>query len=389
MNPAGRSEPITLGALATDPARAVEGLRPQPVVWVPDMAGWLVIGRELAVEVLRRPDDFTVDDPRFTTARVVGPTMLSLDGDHHTRHRSPFVPPFKRGALADVEAWLPDHARALLTDLGDATTADLRTDLAGPLAATTIHRVLGLVHTTPETLLGWYRDISGAVSDLSTGAEPSPRAAEAMAGLRAAVEATIAASPLSMLTSIAAAGALNADEVAQNTAVVLFGAIETAEGMTANAIWHLLSQRETLERVRADRSLVAAVVEESLRLDPAAAVVDRYATGPVTLAGNRIANGDLIRVSLAAAGRDPGIFDDPHRFDIDRPDARLHLAFATGPHLCIGLLLARLETAAAIDALLDTFDDVTLAADATPPSGLIFRKPEQLTVRFEPRPVAR
>ena len=90
-----------------------------------------------------------------------------------------------------------------------------------------------------------------------------------------------------------------------NAAVLLFGGIETTDGMLANAIWHLLSNPDQLARVRADPSLVAAAVEESLRLEPAAAVVDRYATRDVELAGARIAQGDLVTVSLAGANRDP------------------------------------------------------------------------------------
>ena len=72
----------------------------------------------------------------------------------------------------------------------------------------------------------------------------------------------------------------------------------------------------------------------------------------------------------------------PATFDIDRPDARLHLAFATGPHLCIGLLLARLQTAAAIGAVLARLPAIRLDADATAPSGLIFRKPDRLTASW-------
>ena len=96
--------------------------------------------------------------------------------------------------------------------------------------------------------------------------------------------------------------------------------------------------------VTGDPSLAANAVEESLRLEPAAGRVDRYATADVELGGAEVRTGDLVIVSLTAANRDPATFPDPDAFDVSRPNARSHLAFAQGPHACIGLHLARLET---------------------------------------------
>src|SRR5205085_5371913 len=135
--------------------------------------------------------------------------------------------------------------------------------------------------------------------------------------------------------------ALRPDELVSNAAVLLFGGIETTEGMIANALLHLLTNTEQLELVQSDRSLLANAVEESLRLEPAAAVVDRYATRDVQLGGVAIARGDLVRVSVAAANRDPSVFTDPDRFDLGRTHPRRHLAFAHGPHVCLGIHLAR------------------------------------------------
>ena len=99
--------------------------------------------------------------------------------------------------------------------------------------------------------------------------------------------------------------------------------------------------------------------------------------------------GDLVIVSLTAANRDPATFPDPDTFDISRPNARSHLAFAQGPHACVGLHLARLETRAALDAVarrLARPRDST--PDATPPTGVIFRKPRSLPVRWDEPPCA-
>jgi len=165
--------------------------------------------------------------------------------------------------------------------------------------------------------------------------------------------------------------------------VLLFGGIETTEGMIANAVLHLLEHPAALARVRADPGLVNAALEESLRLEPAAAVVDRYATRGIELAGAGIATGDLVRVSIAAANRDPAVFADPDRLDLDRDrsGARRHVAFAQGPHVCVGVHLARLEARMALARLFARLPRLRL--DPTQRSrvrGLVFRKPSELRV---------
>jgi cytochrome P450 len=136
--------------------------------------------------------------------------------------------------------------------------------------------------------------------------------------------------------------------------------------------------------VRADPALLPGVVEESLRLEPAAARVDRYATADVELGGARIARGDLVMASISAANRDPAAFPDPDRFDPARPDARRHLTFAAGPHVCLGMHLARLEAHTALAVLLERLPGLRLDPDRpAAPRGLVFRKPPALWVRWD------
>jgi hypothetical protein len=103
---------------------------------------------------------------------------------------------------------------------------------------------------------------------------------------------------------------------------------------------HLLAHPD--ERASVERTLAAPnAIEESLRLEPAAAVIDRYATARRRAGGAPIARGDLVRLSIAGANRDPAVFPDPDRFDVRRENARLQIAFAHGPHVCLGMHLAR------------------------------------------------
>jgi cytochrome P450 len=148
--------------------------------------------------------------------------------------------------------------------------------------------------------------------------------------------------------------------------------------MIANAALEILSHPGELERVRADPSALDAVIDESLRREPAAAVIDRYATRDVTLGEAEIVAGELVRLSLAGAGRDPAVFPDPDGYDPSRPNLRRHLAFAAGPHVCVGIHLARLEARAALVELL-TLPGLRLdPAGPVEVRGLVFRKPVAL-----------
>jgi len=166
--------------------------------------------------------------------------------------------------------------------------------------------------------------------------------------------------------------------------VLLFGGIETTEGMIANALVLLLEHPDLLASIGHDRSRLEAALEESLRLEPAAAVVDRYAAADTELRNASIRRGELVRVSITAANRDPAIFAHPDSVDLDRSQARGHLAFAQGPHVCLGVHLARLEARTAIATLLRRLPTIGLDP-ARPPNvqGLVFRKPPALHAIWE------
>jgi len=169
-----------------------------------------------------------------------------------------------------------------------------------------------------------------------------------------------------------------------NAAVLLFGGIDTTEGMIANAVLHLLGEPGLVGDLRAHPERVDMLLEESLRLEPAAAVIDRYATQDVELGGAAISAGELVRVSIAGAGRDPVVFPDPDRLWLERPRSRPHLAFAQGPHVCVGVHLARPEARTALSHMLERFPTLRLDPGHHPRlKGLVFRKPDQLWVRWD------
>jgi cytochrome P450 len=370
-----------IAELHRDPHPTLARLRASsPVAWVPGLNAWLVTRRDLALAAMRDASTFTVDDRRFSTARVVGPMMLSVEGAEHDRHRAPFAGPFRlkpvRARFGDVALSETD---ALIDGLSGAPS-DLRRELAGPLAAAIVMHALGLDAAVRAAVLGWYEQIVASVSGIAAGSEPTPEGAAAFDDLARAIEGALDGESL-VAAAASADGGLSRDEVVSNAAVLMFGGIETTEGMIANVLLHLLSNPGELARVRADPSLVPGAVEESLRLEPAAATIDRYATRDVSFGGASIRAGDLVTISIAGANRDPDVFDDPDRFDVTRSNARLHLAFAHGPHVCIGMHLARLEAHAAVARVLERLPGLALAEPAEP-TGLVFRKPAALRVTW-------
>ena len=451
---------VTLAGLDSDPHPLLAALRAEgPVCWVPALGAWLVTGYQCAVDVLRDARTFTVDDPRFSTAKVVGPSMLSLDGAQHARHRAPFSRAFRSEEVhARLASFTAAEAGRLVSAIVPRGEAELRRAVAGPLAAAVMAEALGLGDADPAQILAWYDGIVAAVqaeaalqaeaavqaeaalqaqaavqAEAAVPAQAAARAEDiggpreghspaaaparpagptrqagtaAFAGLAASLRKVIAtAGHQSLLaeavatpettavagtetgteagTETGAGPPLTADEAISNAAVLMFGGIETTEGMIANAVLHLLAHPGELDLVRADRGLVPAAIEESLRLEPAAAVVDRYATADALLGGVRIPAGEQVTVSIAAANRDPAVFADPDRYEVRRPNASRHLAFAHGPHFCLGAHLARLEARIAIETLLARLPQLRLD-DRSPavPRGLVFRKPPDLLVRW-------
>ncbi|MBA2332741.1 MAG: cytochrome P450 [Actinobacteria bacterium] len=373
----------TIEELERDPHPLLARLREsEPVSWLPALDGWLVTRRDLTLEVMRDAETYTVDDPRFSTGQVVGPSMLTLEGVEHARHRDPFARPFRldevRARFADFVAAETDRLLDAIEPVGEA---ELRRALAGPLSVASMVRALGLDEEDADEVLGWYDSIVAGVTSITAGQPAAPAATAAFEQLRGSVERAFGRDPGSSLVAAAAADGdgLSGSEVVSNAAVLLFGGIETTEGMTANSIFHVLSNPEQRESLEREPALVGAAVEESLRLEPAAAVVDRYATRAVELAGARIGERELVTVSLAGGNRDPAVFAEPDRFDLSRENTRLHVTFAQGPHVCIGMHLARLEARVALERLLARLPGVQLdSARPSAPRGLVFRKPPTL-----------
>ena len=135
---------------------------------------------------------------------------------------------------------------------------------------------------------------------------------------------------------------------------------DTTSASTAGAMLALAKDPDQFAKVKADRSLVAGIVEEAIRWTTPVQHFMRMANEDVEISGVKIAKGDWLMINYVAANHDPAQFDEPRKFDATR-DQNRHIAFGAGAHQCLGLHLARLEMRILVEELLDRLDSVELA----------------------------
>ena len=158
---------------------------------------------------------------------------------------------------------------------------------------------------------------------------------------------------------------------------------ETSRNMIGGLLWSLMRDPALYRRVRDDRSLVPNAVEEALRIYSPTQFMVRNCVDPLELDGYQVAAGDQVFIGLASANRDEAVFDDPDAFAVDRANARQHLSFGLGPHICPGAYLVRLEGRVAANAFLDAFEHPRLAGEELVPlPNAMFYGPARLLARL-------
>ena len=174
------------------------------------------------------------------------------------------------------------------------------------------------------------------------------------------------------------------DDIFAFLRLLLPAGAETTYRSSSNLIFGLLTRPEQLDAVRADRSLVPQAIEEGLRWEPPLTGIMRTTVRDVELGGVRVPAGAMLSVTLGAANHDPDRWDEPERFDLFR-DPQQHMAFAFGPHMCLGIHLARMETTVVLNKVLDRLPGLRLDPDADDVhiTGMTFRSPASLPVRYD------
>jgi cytochrome P450 len=335
---------------------------------------------------------FLADDRRFPGGTtyvhqvepVVGRTFISMDGDEHRLHRQLATPAFRSSAVARfVEHALIPLAHELVDRFAARGAADLVAELTDVLPYVAISRKLGLPveserrqRALARALLTYPADPAGA---LAASAELTRVIDPALAARRQSPGDDV----LSRLLAAEVDGRRLGDEDIVSHVRLLFavGATTTADAMSS-LFWTLLTQPGLLERARREPAVRPGIVHELLRWEPPVAALPRFAVGGGRLGGEEVPPGSVVLAGLAAANRDPDVFDEPDRFLPER-DQKEILTFGFGSKYCPGVNLARRQLLAALDVVLERLPELRIAGPAAP-SGSILRSVKSLPVVWRP-----
>ena len=155
-------------------------------------------------------------------------------------------------------------------------------------------------------------------------------------------------------------------EIMLNCRLIILAGGGTSWRQFGITLWALLTHRDQLEAVKADRSLVNAAIEESVRWNATDPVFPRLTMEDSELDGVPVPGGAVLEVCLGAANRDPTRWENPDAYNLHRPQ-QAHLGFSTGPHMCLGRDVARSEISVGLNFLLDAFPNLRLDPDAPAP----------------------
>lgn len=315
-----------------------------------------------------------VDDSWPMAMWVSVRNMLTAYGPEHARLRKLVAPAFTARRTAQLRPRIEEITKALLDRLADVPyghTVDLRRAFACPLPLRVISELLGLAEPDRENL---QRVVDVLFTTTTTSAQAQANQVE-LYGLLSELVAQKRACPASDMTSdlIAvrddAGSGLTEKELVDALLLVIGAGHETTVNLLDHAISVLLAEPEQLRLVRDGVVTWEAVVNETLRSQgPVANIPLRFAVEDIDIDGARIAKGEPILLSMAAAGRDPDQYGtDADRFDATRRASRDHLAFGHGVHHCLGRPLAMAEATTALPALFERFPRM---APAVPPERL-------------------
>jgi cytochrome P450 len=348
-------------------------------------AGVTVLGYEECQTVLPPPDTFSSSIYSQVMGPVMGRTLLELEGADHRASRALVSPSF-RAALLD--RWRTEPVELVVNELIDIIAprgrAELARDFTFAFPVQVIARIMGLPREDYPRFQRLSIELLNVVYDWDCGIAASMTLKAYFSEILAERRRHPQDDLITMLSQSEIDGTrLTDDEIFAFLLLILPAGVETTYRASGNLLVALLTDPDQLDALQADRTMLHGAFEEALRWEPPITTVVRLATRDCELGGVAIPAGTHVSVSVAAANRDPARYPDPDRFDPTRKNIA-HLTFGGGPHLCLGMHLARMEAAVAINALLDRLPDLRLDPSTPPPhvTGMAFRSPATLPVEF-------
>lgn len=352
---------------------------------IPAMNTYVVYSYDLCSDALGKPEiysnDFTslmgADDDEIRAILAEGwdnpPTLLTADHPVHTRNRKLVNLAFSAPRVNAIEADMRAKSIELIEAMAAKGQGDFVEDFAIPLPVAMIAQQIGL-DNDPRQVKEWSDAAVDRFSQM-VGRERQLECARAFVEYQKYMKSKIddrrANGGDDLLTDLVEARVegetpLTDEEIMSIMQQFMVAGNETTTSTIAGCLLQLIRNTEQMEKARAaaggrDPKLIQNMVEEALRYETPTAGMWRLVKEDTELGGMAIPAGALVQLRYAAANRDPARFPDPDKFDIERQNARVHLAFGKGPHMCVGNMLSRKEMYVAFDELLERLDNFALA----------------------------
>jgi cytochrome P450 len=351
---------------------------------VPPM--YTVSSYDAVQEVLRDGERFSSAGYAEAMGPVMGHTILEMDEPEHRTYRSLIQQAFSRKAM---EAWESELVGPIVDEcidgFVDRRKAELVSELHFPFPVNVIAGLLGLPRSDLTKFHRWAVEIISVGIDTDAAMKASSSLYEYLVGFVHERRDAPGNDMISVLASAEHDGQrLTDDEIIAFCRLLLPAGAETTYRSSANLMCGLLTHPDQLDQVRRDRSLLPQAIEEGLRWEPPLLTIMRTATSATSVCGVDLPSGAILIVNMGAANHDSTRWTDADMFDINR-QSTTHVAFASGPHMCLGMHLARMETKVAINRIFDRMPNVRIDPDADPPyiTGMTFRAPPRLDVIFD------
>jgi cytochrome P450 len=349
----------------------------------PDRPHFSVFDFETCDAIVRNPEVYRMvpPDPDEGDKLLHENSILYMDGERHRRYRALVQPSFVPAkAQWWVRNWIDVTVHALIDNFESDGAADLNVDFCAAIPLLTICGSMGV---SVEDAL----DIRAAVTSGGQSVERFMQIVHPIVVARRAhpEDDLISVLVQAELTEGGETHVLSDAEILSFAYLLMAAGSGTTWKQMGITLAALLERPALTDAVRADRSLLPQVVEEGVRWMPTDPAFARFVWQDVTLHGVDIPAGAVVHPCYAAANRDPARWDDPDTFDPHRP-ARTHLAFGSGPHVCVGMHVARAEIHAGVGALLDRLPGLRLDPDAEPPRiiGMYERGPTAVPAVWNP-----
>jgi cytochrome P450 len=309
-------------------------------------------------------DDLTHYDPNNPKRN-----MLFLDPPDHTRLRNLVAKAFTPRNIEKMRPFIRSLAEGLIKNVSDGRDFDLMSGFAGPIPAYTIANILGVPNSDMQKFKNWSDSVALSL-DSTRSKEEYEEARVAGENLSLYISNLIDKKKDSLEEDLLSDLIIAEDsgqklthrELIATLTLLLVAGHETTTNLIGNGFLALLKNRDQLEMLKSDRSLLKSAVEEFLRYDPPVQQVARAVYKTTVISGTEIREGSRVSAVIGSANRDPEAFENPDNLDITRKENR-HLSFSKGIHFCIGSQLARLEAEIAFDILMDNLSDVKIIAE--------------------------